>query len=1508
MCLCVEGFGGKHCDKDINECATTPCQNGATCNDYVNSYTCNCMMGFSGTDCETNDEDCTSTSCMNGGTCVDAINNFTCICAPGYTGSNCQYHINECDSSPCLNGATCSDLTESYACHCRYGYTGPRCESIIDWCSMNPCANGGKCKQKRNAYECECKQGWSGQLCDISMVSCIVAARQKGVSTSNLCKNSGRCENTTKSHQCKCQDGYDGSYCQHEINECSSSPCQNGATCNDLVNEYTCDCPLGYQGINCEFNIDDCNPNPCRNGGTCHDMINKFMCSCPHGTVGILCEYNQNDCFEGACHHGGTCVDKVGGYECQCPPGFVGPRCEGDVNECLSNPCMGPGMQDCVQLENNYRCDCKPGYMGRHCEMKVNLCESSPCLNGGVCAGKEGGCICSEGFSGKNCQLSANDCDNNPCRNGGTCHQQVDGFVCWCPIGFKGTLCEHGTGSRCHKSNPCLNGGTCTDRGGRIECRCPQHVRGAHCEFSSPKMVPETTLESVEWEKKKCEINNCVVKSMNKRCDEECNTLACDFDNNDCSLGVNPWQNCTEFGCWKVFRDGKCDERCNNYNCLFDGFDCQQEKRCNPIYDAYCANHYANGFCDVGCNNEECNWDGLDCEQSPPKIVDGTIMLILLVDPEVLKKDTVTFVRELGHMLRTTVRIKTDENGKEMIYPWSASGSYLKGGGTTVYLEIDNRQCEKMQNRECFPNVQAAAQFLAAKATKHDLSSSFPIHEVHSMGAVPSVDAEIPYSNLTFIVIGALVIVMVFILVGVLVTTQRKKARGITWFPEGFLRSNSGQRRRSRRRGPDGQEMRNLHKHPSSNRVDANDNTMTPDSGQWSDEEISDHPSKRMKSEKNDTGYGDSMQSDYDELDPRPWTQQHLDAADVRNPDILALTPPQGEGEMDPCAVDVDVRGPGGFTPLMLASFRGGGLDTGDEVEEDDGSTVVIQDLLMQGAKLGSATDRTGESSLHLAARYARADAAKRLLDAGADANAQDNTGRSPLHAAVAADAQGVFQILLRNRATNLNARMNDGTTPLVLAARLAIEGMVDDLIAADADINAADDHGKTSLHWAAAVNNVDAVRVLLNHGANRDAQDNKEETPLFLAAREGSYEAARVLLDHFANRDIGDHMDRLPRDVAVERLHHDILQLLDEHVVHSPQVMPNMVVGSPGLMHAGMMGNGNGNKPPRPKKRSKTIVGIPGKEHIRALGSPGVDNNTMTAKKRASVKRKKDHTGNASPAISLESPQSMTGFDGDSNLYNGHGMAMSHPNLTTLDGSRTLKQPPAYEDCMKNAMHGMNQGQFMGGGGGGLLPHHLQQLHVRQNSLPASALHSHHHVPNSVQVMNSPIKQRPSLPTSPTHIVAMRHASHQKHGQMSPMTPSSQGNHQLQTTDFNNQAPPDLSQMLSSVPQQQRKLSGYHQYQYPTPPSQHSNLGLESTPQHMLPPENYLTPSPESPGQWSSSSPHSAHSDWSEGISSPVAPSMGYAMPQMGPNDMGVHMAPNDIGIHRKVSDGVYI
>lgn len=61
-----------------------------------------------------------------------------------------------------------------------------------------------------------------------------------------------------------------------------------------------------------------------------------------------------------------------------------------------------------------------------------------------------------------------------------------------------------------------------------------------------------------------------------------------------------------------------------------------------------------------------------------------------------------------------------------------------------------------------------------------------------------------------------------------------------------------------------------------------------------------------------------------------------------------------------------------------------------------------------------------------------------------------------------------VVQILIRNRVTDLDARMNDGTTPLILAARLAVEGMVAELINCQADVNAVDDHGNVNTsYWA---------------------------------------------------------------------------------------------------------------------------------------------------------------------------------------------------------------------------------------------------------------------------------------------------------------------------------------------------------------------------------------------------------------------------------------------------------
>ena len=117
FCSCARGFSGSVCSANINECASTPCQNGGTCVDQTNSFFCTCAAGYSGLLCSANINECASNPCQNGGTCVDQTNAFSCTCA-GYSGTLCTADINECatNNGGCGPGRQCSNSLGSYSC------------------------------------------------------------------------------------------------------------------------------------------------------------------------------------------------------------------------------------------------------------------------------------------------------------------------------------------------------------------------------------------------------------------------------------------------------------------------------------------------------------------------------------------------------------------------------------------------------------------------------------------------------------------------------------------------------------------------------------------------------------------------------------------------------------------------------------------------------------------------------------------------------------------------------------------------------------------------------------------------------------------------------------------------------------------------------------------------------------------------------------------------------------------------------------------------------------------------------------------------------------------------------------------------------------------------------------------------------------------------------------------------------------------------------------------------
>jgi ankyrin repeat protein len=170
--------------------------------------------------------------------------------------------------------------------------------------------------------------------------------------------------------------------------------------------------------------------------------------------------------------------------------------------------------------------------------------------------------------------------------------------------------------------------------------------------------------------------------------------------------------------------------------------------------------------------------------------------------------------------------------------------------------------------------------------------------------------------------------------------------------------------------------------------------------------------------------------------------------------------------------------------------------------------------ICKQGADV-NAQDKDGYTPLHEAAHRDHPGVAELLINAGAQINAKDNYDYTPLHDAAKEDHTGVAELLI-NAGAQINAKDNYGYTPLHCATdngHTAVAGL---LISASAEVNAKDNIGYTPLHWAAHNGHTAVAELLIRSGANFNAKIDSGYwvgyTPLHWAAH-GDHPAVAELL-----------------------------------------------------------------------------------------------------------------------------------------------------------------------------------------------------------------------------------------------------------------------------------------------------------------------------------------------------------------------------------------------------------
>jgi len=153
------------------------------------------------------------------------------------------------------------------------------------------------------------------------------------------------------------------------------------------------------------------------------------------------------------------------------------------------------------------------------------------------------------------------------------------------------------------------------------------------------------------------------------------------------------------------------------------------------------------------------------------------------------------------------------------------------------------------------------------------------------------------------------------------------------------------------------------------------------------------------------------------------------------------------------------------------------------------------------------------------------------LKDPKINVNQVDYAGNTPLHFAGYEDAK-LVQLLLAAGA-DVNAKDQYGSTPLLIAIKEHNHEVVKLLLDAGADVNISEQWGDTPLLIALKENNNEVAKLLLKAGAKVNVANQFGTTPLYFAIIHGADEIVKMLIDAGVN--VKDQCFE-PLDVAISK------------------------------------------------------------------------------------------------------------------------------------------------------------------------------------------------------------------------------------------------------------------------------------------------------------------------------------------------------------------------------------